>query len=328
MKVAFKISANGKDVTGGFKDRLTDLTITDAAGIKSDVLEITVDDREGKVEMPKVGAILDIALGFRETGLISMGKYVVDEISGEIGPDSITISAKAADMLGGIRSPRTRNWNEVTVQDIVGKIAGEYGLKPVVSDSLKSQFFAYIAQTTESDLNLLTRLAKDLDATAKPVGGSLAFVKRGENKSADGSPLPVFDIDRNQISTGSWSTTGRGRYGKVICEWAELGTATVHKAIAGSEKPELKLRHRFPTKVEAERAAQSALERSKRGSAKINIRLGGFYGALLAEGFVNLTGLKSELNGRWLVNQVQHTLGSGGLVTIFDAERDNEKAGS
>lgn len=323
MHVAYQIIADGTDVTGNFKDRLTSLTIIDEAGQKSDTAEIMVDDRDYLVALPETGAKLQIALGFKGA-LVEIGTYVVDDMSGEIAPDTMTISAKVADMLGGIRARKTRSWREVTIEDIVGKIAGEHGLKPQVSDSLKAHFYAYQAQTSESDLNFLTRLAKGLDAVSKPAGEYLVFTKRGEGKAADGSELPVFVVHRSQMKGGSWKVTGRGKYGRVTAEWGERGTATTHKVTAGDKEPELALRHRYPTEAEAQSAADAALERSRRASGKISIELGGFWGDLMAEAKVDLQGIKPELTGEWLITRVQHRL-TDTLTTSFDAERDNEE---
>ncbi len=274
MHVVYQIIADGADVTGNFQGRLTSLTITDEAGQKSDTAEIVVDDRDYLVALPKTGAKLKIALGVGN--LVEIGTYVVDDVSGEMAPDMMTISAKAADMLGGIRARKTRSWREVTVEDIVGKIAGEHGLKPKVSDSLKAHFYAYQAQTSESDLNFLTRLAKGLDAVSKPAGEHLIFVKRGE------ADLPVFTIHRSQMRGGSWKVTGRGKYGRVVAKWGDRSTASTNKVTAGDKEPELVLRHRYTSKSEAQSAADAALERSRRGSGKITIELGGFWGDLTA----------------------------------------------
>jgi phage protein D len=62
------------------------------------------------------------------------------------------------------------------------KIAGEHGLAKQISDSLKSVHYTFLAQTTESDLNFLTRITRELDATYKPADGALVFVTTGEGK--------------------------------------------------------------------------------------------------------------------------------------------------
>ena len=62
------------------------------------------------------------------------------------------------------------------------KIAGEHGLAKQISDNLKAVHYTFLAQTSESDLNFLTRITRDLDSTCKLAGGALVFVKTGEGK--------------------------------------------------------------------------------------------------------------------------------------------------
>lgn len=328
MRVDFRIIADGEDVTALIRDRLLSLTVTDEAGENSDTAQIVIDDRDYRVELPETGATLEIAMGHRETGLVDMGTFVVDEVTGQGPVDEMTIKAKAADMRGGIRARKTRNWDDVTLQDVVSTIAGEHGLTPAVAPALRSVFYPYLAQTAESDLHFLSRLAVDLDATAKPASGRLLVVERGAGRDAEGGEIPVVSLGRSDLNEWSWKVTGRGRYGTVEAEWTEMASAEVHTVSAGSEDPVLRLRHRYPNEEEARRAAEAALKRSKRASGKIGGSLGGFYGALLAEGPIELSGVKPELMGRWGLTRVSHTLDRNGLITSFDAERDNEDEGS
>ncbi len=323
MRPDFKIVADGDDITALLKDRLTSLSITDEAGMKSDTAAIEIDDRDYLVALPEAGAKLVISLGFVETGLVEMGTYIVDEISGTGPANKMTIKANAADLLGSIKSPKTRAWNDQNVENIVTKVAGEHGLKPAVSDALKSKAFKYTAQTDESDLNLLTRLAKDLDATAKPAGGYLVFVERGTSTTATGEKIPPVKLSVRDLSSWSWTVSGRGKYGSAIAQWSNIGTAKTETVTVGSGKPVLKMRHGFANADEAKRAATSALKRSKRASGKLSASLAGFYGDLLAEGSIDIQGIKSELVGSWAVNRVTHVLQSS-LTTRLEAERDND----
>lgn len=81
MTPDFKIIAAGVNITPQIKDRLLSLTITDEAGIKADTVEITLDDRDGLIELPAPGAPLLVFLGYRETGLIPMGLFTSDEVT-------------------------------------------------------------------------------------------------------------------------------------------------------------------------------------------------------------------------------------------------------
>ncbi|MEH6836043.1 hypothetical protein [Falsihalocynthiibacter arcticus] len=108
MKTAFLILADEVDITVLLADRLVRLTISDEAGLKSDTAQITIDDRDHILALPATGARLDISFGFEETGLVYLGQFVVDEVTGSSFPNLIEVKAKAADMEGEIRAPKTR----------------------------------------------------------------------------------------------------------------------------------------------------------------------------------------------------------------------------
>ena len=69
MKPVFKVLANGQDITALLADRLESLQVVDKAGLDSDELTITLDDRDGAVGLPARGAVLEVSLGYAETGL-------------------------------------------------------------------------------------------------------------------------------------------------------------------------------------------------------------------------------------------------------------------
>lgn len=321
MKPSFRVLANGANVTADLSDRLVSLIVTDEAGEHSDKVEVELDDRDGVIALPDAGAELKVALGYGAE-LFEMGVFTVDDVSGEFFPATLRISGKAANMLGSIRAQQNRHWKDVTLREIVEKIAAEHGLDPRVSDPLAGTFYKYLAQTSESDLNLLTRLARELDAVAKPAGQSLIFVPRGEGKAGDGSAMPVIPVARSQMAEGgTWKHGSRQRYGKVTAEWSDLPSGALRKHTEGSEDPELRLRHPFATEAEARKAAKGALERSKR-SAKITVNLARFWPEITAEATVRLTGVRQGIQGDWLVKSVTHRL-TGALTTSFVAERDH-----
>ena len=80
---AFRLEADGRDVTAAICDRLLALRIDDEAETKSDRLSLTLDDRprlDGAVaDLPTPDTMLSVWLGYRETGAIDMGRYRVDE---------------------------------------------------------------------------------------------------------------------------------------------------------------------------------------------------------------------------------------------------------
>jgi phage protein D len=101
--------------------------------------------------------------GFKGAGLSFMGDYSVDQVSGEGPAQHLEIGCKPADMKSDIRAPRTRGWANVSLSQIVAKIAAEAGLSPVVSSAIASAHWGDIAQTAESNLHFLSSWYWQLD---------------------------------------------------------------------------------------------------------------------------------------------------------------------
>ncbi len=320
MTPEFRIFASGVDVSATIKDRLISLAITDQDGTQSDMLEMSIDDRAGLIAWPDTSSILSVWLGFKGSALSFMGSYAVDGISGSGPAQIIDISATPADLKGPIRAPQTRAWEGVSLKDIAGKIASEAGLSAVVSGSIAGQAWAYLAQTSESDLHFLTRVAGELDATAKIAGGSLIVQKRGDGKTAAGDPLPAPILSRARFSDWRWTLDGRAPFRTIEAEWSEHGAARRGLVTRGSGEPKRRLRHLHASEAEAVRAADAALARSGRGEFRLTARVAGFEPALMAGGSVVISGLRAELDGLWHVSRVDHRL-ERALTTEFEATR-------
>lgn len=320
MTPDYAIALDGEDISGKFGGLLMSLTITDEDGEKSDRLQLELDDAGGRIAFPETGALLDVRLGFRQTGLSYMGRFSVDKVAGSAMPRTMTISGTAAGMKGPIRAPRTRSWRDVRLSDIVNRIAGEAGLTPIVGASIAGTFYPFIAQTAESNLHFITRLAKDLDATAKPADGHLVVVKKDEGVNAKGTPIEPVRLAASAFQSWSWEVNERANYKKVEAEWSDVDGGKTERVVVGDGEPVRRLRHVFGSKDEAIRAAEAELEKAGRASLTLDGDLASFYPALFAGGLIDVSGLRSGVDGRYLLKTVEHGL-QGALTTSFKAER-------
>lgn len=320
MTPAFRVVVDGQDATGALADRLLSLTVTDNDGTTADQVTLDLDDRDGRLDLPDMEARLEVALGFG--GALSvMGVFAVDGIGGTGPQQSMRITATAADMKKDVRSPRTRAWEGKTLKDIVATIAAEAGLKPVVGASVAGVSWPYLAQTAESDLNFLTRIAATLDATAKPAGGALIVQRRGEGKTAAGDVLTAPVITPGRMASWKWNLDGREVYSSVECEWSDTATGAVRKVTRGQGTPLRKLRHVYASEAEATRAADAAFTGAARAAMSITVRLAGFEPGLLAGAAVQIAGLRAELTGEWHLKTVTHRFDAGGLTSEFQATK-------
>ncbi|MGS4945362.1 contractile injection system protein, VgrG/Pvc8 family [Meridianimarinicoccus sp. RP-17] len=325
MKPVFRIVAEGEDVTAPVGDRLLELRILDAAGIEADTLSLTLDDRDGRLIVPPHQSLVRVWLGMSGPGagavpLTPMGAFRVDDTELTGPTRQMRIRATAADMSSAIRAPRTRAWEGVTLGDMLRTIAGEAGLQPEADARLAAYAPGYVAQTAESDLNLLTRIARRVGGIVKPADGRLVLARRGAGTAADGTPLSPVTFPMGAASSWSWRTADRGRYGSVAASWTELGSAAVNTVIVGDGQPRRVLRHVHATEAEAARAAQAALDDARRGAETAQITLARFQPAAFAGARVRFAELRPEWAGDWTVNRAHHVL-TDRLVTELDLER-------
>ena len=219
MTPDFKVIAAGINITSQIEDRLLSLVVKDEAGFKSDTVEITLDDRDNAIELPLPGAPLIVFMGYKETFLAPMGVFTADEVVAKGPPDRVTIRGKAVNLGGSIKEQKTRNWDDKTIEDIVGTIAGEHGLEPKVAEELKPFLYEHLDQTDESDINFLTRIAKDHDAIATVKGEALLFIGKGEGKTASGILMIPRPITKSGELRWSMTLASRGNFKSVEAHW-------------------------------------------------------------------------------------------------------------
>lgn len=351
---AYRLLLKGKDITNSFADRLISLTLTDNRGFESDELEIVLDDADGKLELPPRGVVLEAAIGWKGKALVDKGSFTVDEVEHAGAPDTLTIRARATDLRAGIATKRERSWHKTTVGKIVEAIAKANGLTPCVSDWLAKRPVDHIDQTSESDANLLTRLAQQHDAIATVKSGRLLFIKAGDAESATGKPFPLVQITRASGDRHRFAVADRNAYTAVKAYWhnldaAEKGevivdantkferrktvtkrgrlskrsrlTATQQKATEPSAANYKVLRHIYATEATALQAAKAAWEKIQRGVAEFNITLDHGRPEIFPELPAKVSGFKPAIDGcAWLISKATHSITDSGFTTAIELE--------
>ena len=319
MKPDFKIIADSEDITEKIRARFLSLRVIDRTGILSDRLEITIDDRDHEIELPATGVELEVFLGYDETDLIRMGKFTVDEVELSGPPNKMTIRAQAFDSQKSFKESKSRSWEEISLGDLLSSIATEHELIAKVGAEFQSIAIVHLDQTDESDIHLLTRLAREYGAIAKPAGGFLLFVKKGEARSASGQDLPLIDLTPSGVTTWRVTLAERNKYKSVSAFYHDTASAERKKIQIGEGRPAKSLRYSYPNEEDARRAAQAKLENLNRGASKLSITLPG-NSVLSAEVKLNLSGFREGADGQWLINRVEHTLDNSGYRCQLDGE--------
>lgn len=314
----FRVVANGDDITAAIRERLVSLSITDEAGMESDSLTIDLADTAPHIRLPSTGAEVRVWLGYKPA-VEYMGLYVVDGLTLSGPPNAISIKASGAPFerskgYSQLQTRRTRSWTPRTVGELVKEIAGVHGLRPAVADSLSETALQHLDQMDESDMHLLTRVAKEHGAIAKANGGALLFVKQGEGKTVSGKVLPTITVTPEDVTSWTVDISGRTNYRSVVAIWRDVASAKDVEETVGEGEPVMRIRNAYPNKEAARHAARSKLDAFQSGKRTLSLTMPG-NPSIRAESRLMLSGFRVGVAGEWSVIKATHKLGSGGYVT-------------
>ncbi|HGY3716529.1 TPA: phage late control D family protein [Citrobacter gillenii] len=343
---AYRVTLDDKDITTSLEERLISLTHTDNRGFEADQLDIELDDADGQLQLPRRGAVLSLALGWKDEPLIVKGKFTVDEIEHSGTPDRLTVRARSADFRETLNIKRERSWHETTVGAVVNEIATRHKLTAALGKELEAQAVDHFDQTNESDGSFLMRLAKKYGAIAAIKNGNLLFIRQGQGKTASGKPLPVMTITRSVGDGHRFSLADRGAYTGVTANWLNTREPkkkevvkvkrrrrkTTKKAtkapdpkqgeyLVGTDENVMVLSPTYANKSNAERAAKTAWERIQRGAASFSIQLAKGRADLFPELPVRVNGFKSQIDeADWIITTVTNSISDGGFTTSLELE--------
>lgn len=317
---AMRVTMDGADLTDRISPRLLDLTITEQRGDEADQLDVRLHDHDGRITLPRRGAVLNVALGWRDTGLTDKGEYIVDEVEYSGAPDVIALRARSADFRAALRIRKERSFDSVTLGAIIRTLAGEHGLTPRIGPALDAIPIAHIDQT-ESDANLLARLGESHDAVATIKRGRLLFMPVGAGTTADGKTLPTVSIARADGDGFRYHSADRNAYSGVRAEWHDKDVAQKQTVLAGKGDNAKVLKETFASEADALAEARAEWGRIQRGKATLSYTLAHGRPGIYPEQTASLRGFKRELDETpWLIVKVVHSLGDGGFSTAIDME--------
>jgi phage protein D len=319
VKPAYKIVANGVDITALINDRMLMVRTIDKPGSSSDDFELRLDDRDGAITLPKRGAKMEVFMGYSGQKLTLMGTYTVDEIEVSGPPDTIVVRSKSSDTRSSAKTTRSGSWEGKSLASIVSDVATRNGWKPecTVQTSVERA-----DQLSESDLNFVTRLAKQYDCTAKVADGKLIVLPRQGGVSASGKTLGVLVIKRSDVSRWQFRLGDDNVKSAVKTSYADKKGALVTVQLDNEDStdglpPIHTDRHIHPNKTAAEAAAKARLAGFNRSTAGVRLEMPGRTD-LFAEREIDAQGFKVGLDGSYLVDSVEQVFTQSGWSTTVE----------
>lgn len=330
VKPDYRVIADSKDITETIAERFKSLRLTDEVGTTSDTLEISLADHiaDAPITIPPTGAELEIFLGY--DGVVRrMGLFVCDEIELSGPPSEMVIRARAAPYeksKGGkldLQTQKTRSWKAgTTIDAIVKAIAVEHSMKAVISPELAPIKLPHTDQSSESDSNLLQRIAQRYDAIAKAADGKLLFVKRGDAKTASGEDMGSFTVTPADVSSWRVTKAMRDSAGTVVAYYRDNKKAARQEVKVGSGDPVYRLRLGYKDRDSALAAAKSRQRQRARSEVTISVSLPGDPG-IVAESKMVMQDFRDGVDGEWLVTRAEHYVGPDGYRCMVEGQLPN-----
>lgn len=330
---AFRVLKNDVDITANLADRLLALQIVSVSGggNSSDMLTITLDDRDAAIEAPATdgpqAAELRILLGYRETGLVDMGSFRITTTTYGIMPRTMTLIGTGVDMTSDVKAPIISAYENTTLGEIADTIAKAAGVRAAVSSGLAGKAIAYLNQN-ESSMALIAGLARDYDANLKFGNGTMAVTERGSGLSASGQELAVINLSLEDIASGSSITeTSRTSYGHVKASWFDTYTnertwLRSTKSGINPDAPPFTVTTMSPTKDEAQARADAEMAAQTRSTKTGTLVLIKGRPDIKGGTPVNLQGWREGADDGYHCETATHSLTKDGGLLDFAAGLD------
>lgn len=294
--------------------RLVDWEHVDAAGIESDTLKLTVNI-EGLEGLPSVDGKIGLRVGYKETGLVDKGEFVVTRTTPQLFPSLLLIVATAAPFKvadeTGFKARRSASYGPITLGELFRQLTARHGFSPRVAADLDAIQIDHVDQSNETDMGFLTRFARRYDAVTKPVGELYVLARRGQVKSLSGKPLPPVTLSVTEDNrpggrsfiAASIDQDSRVRFKGCKTTWWD-GSAGKECLVEVGEAPYKTIRQRYQNEAEAKAAAEGEHRKTQREAAKLRIDCPG-NPAFGAEGLVVLDdSWPSFMRGTWSIDKV------------------------
>ena len=296
----FKLIANNKNVTEHIAKNLKSISFNDEDGLKSDKIDITV---HGNFKRPQYKDELKLYLYYMEESKeFYCGLFIVQNSTWNID-GSVTISATATNFSNSFKELKNRSFEKMSVTDIVSQIATEQNLK--IKCDYDEIIYPYKAQTNESDIAFLGRLAKELNAVYSIKNETIIFLRQDEK-----SILKTVTIDANDCDGLNIKDSNKTFYQSAICKYQDTKENKIETIEVGSEKPTYKIQETFTDKSNLEIQAKAKLSQLNKGVKSGSFKCAGF--AIYARSNLKFLNIKDEDDVTYHIDTISHTLDENG----------------
>lgn len=302
---------NGAAVSAQIAPYNTDFSYTDPASGEADSLDISIHDR-GRLWtvawFPQVGDTLSATI--RATGgSLPCGLFILDNFDFSGWPITGTISSVSVPADSCFReTARTKNWENVTIQEIGKEIATRAGISLVWDVEGEPFKITNVEQSEQTDCEFYMGLCETYGLAMKVYSNKIVVYDREAYKKK-GSAATLGPDD---LLSWSWSTTMAKTYTGGEFTYTDPVTEEEIKVTVGGGNRILKQSGKADSQADAERQIRAAVDNANHGATKLSATIMG-NASLVASQCVDVEGL-GRLSGKYYIDSITHRIGGSGYT--------------
>jgi phage protein D len=332
MQVTYEIKVGGTTFTESNQRYISEIVVTDEAGVMSDTLHIVFSDTENTLELPRLGVKATVKVGF-DGKLVNFGTYTVDSVEWDLdgklvvsgkGWDSGSGSGSGSGEGGRVSLKTIRNICRIRTKlsDLVEDIAKANGLKARVSAAVKDKEVDPY-QLNEPDLGYLQRITKSVGATLKLNGEFIVVTDKGSSISASGKKIEKVTFQRTDLSSLRYRSDKSEEEKEHKAFWADYKFGKVEssgdKGAAGGVSPK-ELPLLFSSEARASAAVAAEKKKAKHREFNLTLSIPGNE-RIGSETPVEIVGVKKGIDGIWTTERVEHSITAQTYTTTIECYR-------
>nr|DAE57075.1 MAG TPA: 43 kDa tail protein [Caudoviricetes sp.] len=346
-----KVIYNKVDISEALKPYLKSVEYTDMLTGQADDLQLTLEDRDGlwlEAWFPDKGATLTASILTQYWTAptdaekeLPLGLFEIDEIECSAIPSETKIKAVSVPNNTTLRGEgRTRSWEGYTIQKIAQDIANNAGMQLNFS-SKDNPTLERVEQTEQSDLAFLDKLCQDNGLSLKVTDNQIVIFDMADMEATEPSLIFVrptmkgldtsvsIDVNSNDMNSEStlkrlkptsWRFTSSVRdvYKSCTVEHSQgKKKAKISATFTDPNKTEGKIllvKKDVKSVEEAERMARKELREKNKDEVTGSITCMG--DTDLSAGLTVTVKGFGKFDGKYILSQVKHSLGSGYTCSV------------
>jgi len=337
-----QISFDGVDITESMRPYFLSMTYTDKQEDEADDLQIEFQDEPAIWLTDWLNQAVDAAAGrgmaiqaivarqnWNSDGkddLLDTGTFELDSVKCSGPPSTVVIKGTSLPFTSQIRqTKKTKAWEKYDLAGIANEMAGANGMVCMFL-SAQNPFYDRVEQYDSSDMELLSQLCHDAGCSLKATNKMLVIFDQADYESKDA----IRTVKRGDHSYTKWNlstTTADTQYTSCRVSYNDPETGKSIAGVAYCEDYDSSKKSNQQLEISQK---VGSIGEAKELAAKL-LRLHNKYERTVQFSFPGdpslLAGLNIELedwggwDGKYIITQAKHTVGTSGYTTTVNARR-------